>query len=277
MQAPADPSSSQSTTDGQSLASGDELAELAGMLASIPDRAAALQERQLSVAVFVPCVVQHLMQACTADPLPAPRQAEAHACSTLPADQAGRASSESRTSDTINVHVSSIAGQTPSMGLSGLTHSSGGQGEGTVARQNRAPPPGKNIRGSGFVDALLSRLCLRGHASSVARALWAWLLAAPAATTTTTGPCFQAASQAGGRQQAQQQLAAAIAAVSHAGALERLLEALLAGINWPEDASDAEQHVAALTVIIGRTWERLEARCVAAATSNSVQQVSRCA
>lgn len=215
--------------------SGDGLAGLAGMLASIPERMAALQLPELAPHSFIPRLVQQLLAAAlpaSDAPLHSPHDPSALPGSTAANDQASG-------SPHTDFSLPATAREVPF-----FVHSSHADA-------------GPALTGKHFVGEVLGRACLRGHAPLVARSLWSWLLTQPTREAFLVGGSHHASSGVH-----VQHLAAVVAAVSHPSALERLLEALLAAAAWPGPKEDAgcALHAAALTAFVQGVWHRSEAR-----------------
>ena len=220
-------------------------AYLAALLASVPERAAACDERRLRPGAFVACVVAQLLDALGAahsqpglgsEPGPGRGQAPAGALSPCgAAEQQGDLREPlDATSGSAASQTTASAGPQSCAGPAAGPAAAGVEGGAAGAHAGERRPPG----GSGelppqgaleFAGQLLSRLSLRGSAGLAARALWAQLASRP--------PPGGDPGPGSGVQPATLRVAAALGAVEEGAALERLLEALLleAGAGVPAD------------------------------------------
>lgn len=220
-------------------------AYLAALLASVPERGAACDERRLRPGAFVPRVVAHLLGALGAahsqaglgsEPGPGLGQAPAGALSSCGAaeQQGGLREALDGASDGAGSQPAACTGLQGWAGPAAGPAAAGAEAGAAGARPGERRPPGASDEphpqgALEFAGQLLSRLSLRGSAALVARALWAQLASQPPPGG-DPGP--------GSRVQAVAlRVAAALGAVEDGAALERLLAALLleAGAGVPAD------------------------------------------
>ena len=219
----------------------DRTAYLAALLASVPERAAACDERRLRAGAFVPRIVAQLLDALGrapsqpglgSEPGVGPGQAPAGVRGS-----SGAATQQGESREPLGAEAGDAGSQPAAIadtqGRAGpaVGPAAAGTAGGAAAPSSRVAGegPGERAPGGGgglppqgaldFAGQLLTRLSLRGSAALVARALWAQL-------ASQSLPGDDSRTQSRSRHLALR-VSAALAAVEEGAALERLLEALL--------------------------------------------------
>ena len=229
-----------------------DLADAAGMLASLPDRLGPLQLPSLQPENSVPQLIRQVMHAATMHPS---STCQGRGCShtQLQLPQTSKPAGQPICSDSSVPLCDGLADSHQT--LDSQEAPAQCTRIGRSAGQQAGAADMASLRGSGFVGELLGRLCLRGHAAGIATALWQ-LTFNQDSSASVPGPIADSLTEVW---LTLQQLQAAVAAVGHGVALERLLVALLAACNWPGTDED-KQHGHALLQLVLAVWHRSETR-----------------